>query len=78
MPQRKTGRSPLQVLGNRRLGVVTADLQGRGYMQTYEELAANVEPFLNIGSWIPLVDGAEPPAFITDGAGVLILVAFNG
>lgn len=26
-------------------------------------------------SWIPLVDGAEPPAFITDGAGVLILVA---
>ena len=27
------------------------------------------------GSWIPLVDGSEPPAFITDGAGVLILVA---
>lgn len=27
------------------------------------------------GSWIPLVDGAEPPVFITDGAGVLILVA---
>ncbi len=27
-------------------------------------------------SWIPLVDGAEPPAFITDGAGVLILVAY--
>lgn len=27
------------------------------------------------GSWIPLVDGAEPPGFITDGAGVLILVA---
>lgn len=27
------------------------------------------------GSWIPLVDGAEPPSFITDGAGVLILVA---
>lgn len=28
------------------------------------------------GSWIPAVDGAEPPAFITDGAGVLILVAY--
>lgn len=28
------------------------------------------------GSWIPLVDGSEPPAFITDGAGVLILVAY--
>lgn len=26
------------------------------------------------GGWIPLVDGAEPPGFITDGAGVLILV----
>lgn len=27
------------------------------------------------GSWIPMVDGAEPPVFITDGAGVLLLVA---
>lgn len=27
------------------------------------------------GSWIPLVDGSEPPNFITDGAGHLILVA---
>lgn len=27
------------------------------------------------GNWIPLVDGSEPPVFITDGAGVLILVA---
>lgn len=27
------------------------------------------------GSWIPLVDGSEPPNFITDGAGALILVA---
>jgi len=27
------------------------------------------------GSWIPLVDGSEPPVFITDGSGVLILVA---
>jgi hypothetical protein len=26
------------------------------------------------GSWIPAVDGSEPPNFITDGAGVLILV----
>ena len=29
------------------------------------------------GSWIPLVDGAEPPVFITNGAGVLILVAYS-
>jgi hypothetical protein len=29
------------------------------------------------GSWLPLVDGAEPPVFITDGAGVLIAVAFT-
>ncbi len=27
-------------------------------------------------SWFPMVDGAEPPAFITDGAGVLIAVAY--
>jgi hypothetical protein len=27
------------------------------------------------GSWIPVVNGAEPPNFITDGAGNLILVA---
>ncbi len=27
------------------------------------------------GNWIPLVDGSEPPVFITDGAGVLMLVA---
>lgn len=28
------------------------------------------------GSWIPLVDGSEPPNFITDGAGALILVSY--
>jgi hypothetical protein len=27
------------------------------------------------GSWIPLVTGSEPPVFVTDSAGVLILVA---
>ncbi len=27
-------------------------------------------------SWIPLVDGSEPPNFITDGSGHLILVAY--
>ena len=27
------------------------------------------------GSWIPAVTGAEPPVFVTDGSGVLILVA---
>lgn len=26
--------------------------------------------------WLPLVSGAEPPVFITDGAGVLITVAY--
>lgn len=29
------------------------------------------------GSYIPLVDGAEPPGFITDGAGQLILVGYT-
>lgn len=27
--------------------------------------------------WIPLVDGSEPPNFITDGAGHLVLVPYN-
>lgn len=27
------------------------------------------------GSWVPMVDGNEPPGFITDGMGQLILVA---
>lgn len=29
------------------------------------------------GTWIPMVDGAEPPGFITDGAGQLIVVAYT-
>jgi hypothetical protein len=28
------------------------------------------------GSWIPAVTGSEPPTFVTDGAGVLVLVAY--
>jgi len=28
-------------------------------------------------SWVPLVDGSEPPNFITDGAGGLIFVAYE-
>ena len=32
--------------------------------------------FGSIASYIPTVDGAEPPAFITDGAGTLILIAY--
>lgn len=30
-----------------------------------------------VSYWIPLVDGAEPPGFITDGSGNLILTAYN-
>lgn len=29
------------------------------------------------GSWFPLTNGVEPPAFISDGAGVPIAVAYN-
>lgn len=28
------------------------------------------------GSWVPMVTGAEPPVFVTDGAGNLIFVAY--
>lgn len=40
---------------------------GTGVAPTYQASSGG-------GSWIPLVDGSEPPVFITDGAGVLILV----
>lgn len=40
------------------------------------QATTSVESSSSTGSWIPLVDGAEPPGFITDGAGRLILVAY--
>lgn len=43
---------------------------GAGLTMTGTELAAS-----GGGGWIPAVDGAEPPGFLTDGAGVLLLVA---
>lgn len=36
--------------------------------------AAKANVIAGGNGWIPLVDGSEPPNFITDGAGVLILV----
>lgn len=38
--------------------------------------ASNTVDLSAAGAWIPLVDGSEPPNFITDGAGHLILVAY--
>lgn len=48
---------------------VTVDAKGRVTGATEVAIA-------DTGSWIPLVDGSEPPAFITDGAGTLIVVAY--
>lgn len=41
----------------------------------YVFTGATWQAFNSGGSWIPAVDGSEPPVFITDGSGVLILVA---
>lgn len=46
----------------------TVDRKGR--------LTAASQTAVTFSSWIPLVDGSEPPVFITDGAGHLILVAY--
>lgn len=51
---------------------VTFDAKGRATSATNVAIAGGGGG----SSWIPLVNGAEPPVFITDGAGVLILVAY--
>lgn len=52
------------------VGQFTVDTKGR------LTFAANVAISGAGSSWIPLVDGSEPPVFVTDGAGHLMLVAY--
>lgn len=55
------------VAGTYTLATVTVDATGR-----VTSASSGATP----SSWIPLVDGVEPPGFITDGGGSLILVAY--
>jgi hypothetical protein len=49
-----------------------------GFLSTGELRKYDVADMLGGGdSYIPLVDGSEPPVFITDGAGVLIVVPYS-
>lgn len=45
---------------------------GTGLVMTGTVLSTN-----GAGTWIPLVDGSEPPVFLTDGLGNLLLVAYT-
>ena len=68
-------------------GILTVDLPATGVVAGYytnaditvdaEGRVITASSGLSGGSWFPLVDGAEPPVFITDGAGVLIAVAYS-
>lgn len=53
----------------------TALVAGTGVTITPNDGADTITIASTGSGFIPLVDGAEPPAFITDGAGALILVA---
>lgn len=47
------------------------------------DAGASLDDWVSDGSggsgscWVPLVTGAEPPEFVTDGAGNLIMVPFT-
>lgn len=83
-PNRKTGQHPLPVLGQRQLGPVVLDHYGRSLSLSYEQFAAILSPFLNIGDYYlePLVDGGfgDPTmselVFGPDGDVVMVPVLF--
>lgn len=48
-----------------------------GFKSTGEIRKFDIGNIAASGSWLPLVDGSEPPNFITDGAGKLITVFYT-
>jgi hypothetical protein len=47
-----------------------------GWLGTGELRKFDIGNIASVGSWVPTVDGSEPPVFITDGAGVLIFTFY--
>ena len=67
-----TGQTSVQAVTQ---GDAIQFIAGTGMTLTTDNTGKSVT-FNAAGSWIPLVTGAEPPVFVTDGAGHLILVAY--
>lgn len=72
-PNRVTGRTG-PIINPQTAGAIVNDINGRNVAVSLDNLSGIVGGKIGRGGWIPLVDGSEPPVFVTDALGHLILV----